>query len=65
MRLLLASLIFLATVLDMNFGAARGSLEIAALLAGILLVASVVIDFVWLDRLDAEPHLPDAPSPEA
>ncbi|MBX6366872.1 MAG: hypothetical protein IRZ04_02770 [Rhodospirillales bacterium] len=64
MRLLLASLLFLATVLDMNFGAATGSLDIAALLAGILLVSSVVIDFVWLDRLDTGPHPSDAPSPE-
>ena len=60
MRLILASLIFLATVLDMNFGAGVvNALDIAALSAGILLSGSVVVDFVWLDR----PRTPDAPRP--
>jgi hypothetical protein len=51
MRLFLASLIFLATVLDMNFGAAANGLHAAALTAGLLLALSVVADFVWLDRV--------------
>jgi hypothetical protein len=50
MRLFLASLIFLATVLDMNFGAAANGLHAAALVAGLLLALSVVADFLWLDR---------------
>lgn len=65
MRLFFASLIFLATVLDMNFGAATGSLDVAALIAGILLVASVMVDFLWLDRPDAGPRPPDEPPPGA
>jgi hypothetical protein len=61
MRLFLASLIFLATVLDMNFGSASHALDVAALSAGLLLAGSVIIDFVWLDRPKTRPQGPDAP----
>jgi hypothetical protein len=50
MRLLLASLIFLVTVLDMNFGSGRTELDVAALAAALLLCVTVVVDHVWLDR---------------
>jgi hypothetical protein len=63
MRLFLASLIFLATVLDMNFGSAVNALDVAALSAGLLLAGSVVVDFVWLDRPNARPQARDAPPP--
>jgi hypothetical protein len=50
MRLFLASLIFLATVLDMNFGSGgTQALSIAALSAALLLAITVVLDFVWFD----------------
>ena len=49
MRLLLASLIFLVTVLDMQLGSGNASLQTAALAAAILLGGTVVLDFLWLD----------------
>jgi hypothetical protein len=63
MRLFLASLIFLVTVLDLNFGSDVYTLDIAALSAGILLVGSVAVDFVWPDRPKARPEASDAPPP--
>jgi hypothetical protein len=63
MRLFLASLIFLVTVLDLNFGSDVYTLDIAALSAGILLAGSVAVDFIWLDRPKANPEASDAPPP--
>lgn len=66
MRLFLASLIFLVTVLDFNFGSAAKALDIAALAAGILLAGSVVADFVWLDRPEPRSRISDvSPPPQA
>jgi hypothetical protein len=59
MRLLLAILIFVVTVLDLNFGSDVYVLDIAALSAGILLVGSVAADFAWPER--SKPPPSDAP----
>jgi hypothetical protein len=54
MRLLVASVIFLITSLDINFGEGNPRLHIAAMSAAILLAASVAADFLWFER----PHKP-------
>jgi hypothetical protein len=60
MRLFLAILIFVVTVLDLNFGSDVYGLDIAALSAGILLVGSVAADFAWPER-PKPPQSSDAP----
>jgi hypothetical protein len=66
MRLVLSALILIVTTLDFNFGHPGSSLHIAGLVAGILLAGTVLVDYLWLDRLaegdtprrKSEPHQP-------
>ena len=62
MRLCLASLLFLVTSLNLQFGGGQSALELAAFAGAILLAVTVVLDFLWLDpprgrRQDRPPHM--------
>jgi hypothetical protein len=62
MRLVVASAIFLIASLDMNFGIGETRLQIAALIAAILLALSVAADHLWFDRpARPKPHESDQP----
>ena len=62
MRLLVASVIFLITSLDMNFGQGEPKLHVAAMSAAILLALSVAADFLWFER-PRKPKLHEAAHP--
>jgi hypothetical protein len=49
MRLCLASLLFLVTTLNLQFGGGQSALEFAAFAGAITLAVTVVLDFLWLD----------------
>src|SRR4051812_6404845 len=51
MRLVISGLILIVTTLDFNFGQPGTPLHIAGLAAGILLAGTVLVDYLWLDRL--------------
>jgi hypothetical protein len=55
-RLTVALLVMLVTALDVEFGRADAVLQIAALTAGALLVASVIIDRFLLHGNGGEAH---------
>jgi hypothetical protein len=62
MRLCLASLLFLVTSLNLQFGGGRSAIELAAFAGAILLSVTVVLDFLWLDppRGRRQDRLPQA-----
>lgn len=49
MRLLVSGIILLVTTLDLYLGKSASGLHIAAIVAGVLLALSVIMDFLWLD----------------